>query len=381
MRRDMGEAPMNAVDLVVARLGNARQVAGGFVAPCPAHKGEDPKLTIRPGTEGVLLKCWSHGCAPQQIAEAIGLEVRDLFDRHEVPLPTPTARPQREPTWEEIDDAVSTHLQRIVAERRQKFGYAPPPLTSEHINNAHRLVSRQLGITLPRVPPTPRERAHAKEHLDRALAERRSIYSPKGKDGLDYLTSRKIDLNDNAILSREWVEANVKYHPSWLKCVGLPALIFAVRDHLGVVVAVSSRYINPRNPKEKAFSKGLVRLGGFQTPGALTADVVGIVEGPIDALSLALCGLPSIATIGSSYDKPFFWKYFKARRFLICTDNDNAGDSAAAKLAAILGDRCERFTFPENVKDANAWLTADASGLRSSVTTALKENAHPCGST
>jgi hypothetical protein len=361
---------MRAVDLVVERL-NARKNAAGWVAPCPAHNGEDPKLTIREGENGALLKCWSHGCSTEAICAAIGLQVRDLFDRYE-PLPMLTARSREEPTWEEIDDAVSTHLQRIVSTRTKQFGYVPQPLTSEHINNAHRLVSRQLGITLPRVPPTPRERTHAKEHLDRALAERCSIYSPKGKDGLNYLASRKINLSDNDILSREWVENNIKFHPAWLKCVCLPAVIFAVRDHLDSIVAVSSRYIDPRNPKEKAFSKGLVRLGGFQTPGSLTADVVGIVEGPIDALSLALCGLPSIATIGSSYDKPFFWKYFKALRFLICTDNDNAGDSAATKLATILGDRCERFTFPENVKDANAWLTADASGLRSSVTVAVR---------
>jgi hypothetical protein len=365
---------MRAVDLVVERL-SARKNAAGWVAPCPAHNGEDPKLTIREGENGALLKCWSHGCSTEAICAAIGLQVRDLFDRYE-PLPMLTARPRRDPTWEEIDDAVSIHLQRIVSIRTKQFGHPPPPLTSEHINNAHRLVSRQLGITLPRVPPTPRERIHAKEHLDGALAKRRSIYSPQGKDGLDYLTSRMIHLNDNAVLSREWVEQNVKYHPSWLKCIGLPAVIFAVRDQLGNVVAVGSRYLNPRTPKETSFSKGLIRLGAFQTPGALEADVIGITEAPIDALSLALCRLPSIATIGSNHDKPFFWRHIKAQRILICTDNDDAGDTAADKLTTILGDRCERFRFPESVKDANAWLQADASGLRSSITTgAVREQA------
>ena len=36
----------------------------------------------------------------------------------------------------------------------------------------------------------------------------------------------------------------------------------------------------------------------FATPGALEADTVAIVEAPIDALSLARCGLPAIATRG-----------------------------------------------------------------------------------
>ena len=50
-------------------------------ATCPAHGGEDLNLSIAKGDQGVLVKCWSHGCAEIEIAKAVGLELKDLFDQ------------------------------------------------------------------------------------------------------------------------------------------------------------------------------------------------------------------------------------------------------------------------------------------------------------
>lgn len=52
---------------------------GRWLARCPAHDDRHPSLTITQGHSGVLLKDWSHGCTPEQITAALGLQMRDLF--------------------------------------------------------------------------------------------------------------------------------------------------------------------------------------------------------------------------------------------------------------------------------------------------------------
>jgi len=353
---------MSAVDLIVARIGNAREVAGGYVAPCPAHKGKDPKLTIRPGTSGVLLKCWSHGCSTEAICTAVGLELRDLFDRHDAP-PPPIIRPRHPPTEAEVNETIDEHLWRIVRAQTKSLGHTPP-LTSDNLNSAYRNASRDLEITLPLVPWTHREKTENRERLRENLKGCLDLFSPAGAPGRAYLESRKVAPGD--ILAPLFYKKNVRLHPDWLG--GGLAIIFAVRDAIGELVGVNSRYLRPLG-NLKSPSLGRVGMGCFSTPGALAAETIAVVESPLDAITFAGLGVPSCAIIGAAnYRKPFYWPHLKASHFLICTDNDDAGDSAATDLAGIIGtDRCERFAFPANVKDANAWLLTDASGFRSSL--------------
>ncbi|MDR5726933.1 MAG: hypothetical protein RB191_05640 [Terriglobia bacterium] len=49
-------------------------------AKCPAHPDKNASLTITQGRRGVLLKCWSQGCAVASIVAALGLRMADLFD-------------------------------------------------------------------------------------------------------------------------------------------------------------------------------------------------------------------------------------------------------------------------------------------------------------
>lgn len=49
-------------------------------AQCPAHRGDDLNLAIATGDQGVLLRCHSHGCTEADIAAALALDLRDLFD-------------------------------------------------------------------------------------------------------------------------------------------------------------------------------------------------------------------------------------------------------------------------------------------------------------
>lgn len=69
--------------LAAMRNGGWKVKGGGrdrWAGQCPAHNGNDLNLSIAKGDQGVLIRCWSHSCAEVDIARAVGLELRDLFD-------------------------------------------------------------------------------------------------------------------------------------------------------------------------------------------------------------------------------------------------------------------------------------------------------------
>lgn len=68
------------IDDFVARLQGVKKVASGWEALCPAHDDRKPSLSVKEGDDGrVLINCLSHGCSSEQIVEAMGLELKDLF--------------------------------------------------------------------------------------------------------------------------------------------------------------------------------------------------------------------------------------------------------------------------------------------------------------
>ena len=69
------------LDLVLSRLENVKAHKGGrqFTALCPAHDDHRPSLSISVGdNEAVILHC-QVGCTMEQVVEAMGLQVKDLF--------------------------------------------------------------------------------------------------------------------------------------------------------------------------------------------------------------------------------------------------------------------------------------------------------------
>ncbi|MBX6765350.1 MAG: hypothetical protein IRY88_17030 [Rubrobacteraceae bacterium] len=73
---------MNAIERILERLDGVRQEAGYFVAFCPAHDDKEQSLSISQGTDGrVLMKCHA-GCAAPDVVAALGLGMRDLFERN-----------------------------------------------------------------------------------------------------------------------------------------------------------------------------------------------------------------------------------------------------------------------------------------------------------
>ncbi|MGE0885467.1 MAG: toprim domain-containing protein [Blastocatellales bacterium] len=142
--------------------------------------------------------------------------------------------------------------------------------------------------------------------------------------GAAYLQQRAI----SAALARL---AGVRYSPRWYR---RPAALFPIHDQAGNLVAVSGRFISERNFL-KTMTGGTKSLGVFSTPGAWKSKVIAVVEGPMDALSLAFCHLPAVAMMGTSWPD-WLLEAIASKQVLIATDADFAGDEVAERLIEVL---------------------------------------------
>jgi hypothetical protein len=149
--------------------------------------------------------------------------------------------------------------------------------------------------------------------------------------------------------------AGVRFVPDFF---GRPAVVFAVQGAGGRLVAAQGRYIDGRdNPRMR--TTGPRGEGVFATPGALDPGrALTVTEAPIDALTLALCGVPAIALCGCDGLPDWLRRAAAFRRVLAAFDADDAGEKAAGKLAAALhpvGAHVLRLR-PEGAKDWNEQL-------------------------
>ena|SRR5215211_1611013 len=72
------------VERVLDRLEVVMQRNGFHVARCPAHDDMKPSLSVAEGDDGrVLLKCYA-GCDIEEIIDALGFKMPDLFERRNV---------------------------------------------------------------------------------------------------------------------------------------------------------------------------------------------------------------------------------------------------------------------------------------------------------
>lgn len=61
------------------KLKKVKGSKGRWVACCPAHVDRSPSLAITETDDGrILLKCFA-GCSAQQVVEAVGMDLTDLF--------------------------------------------------------------------------------------------------------------------------------------------------------------------------------------------------------------------------------------------------------------------------------------------------------------
>ena len=154
------------------------------------------------------------------------------------------------------------------------------------------------------------------------------------------------------------VAAGVTFCPTWCKIEtnpGWPAVVFPLRSEEGVIVAAHGRAIRG----DGKVTYGPKRQALFETAGALRADTFAIAEAPLDALSLAACGLPAVAVVGTTLPH-WLRRHVLGKRILVGTDSDEAGEKAALGFAAELepfGAKVERLCPPR--KDWNEVLSID----------------------
>ena len=177
-------------------------------------------------------------------------------------------------------------------------------------------------------------------NLTERLGPRRAL---AGSPAADYLLARGLP-------ARLCHEAGVLFAPHFgqkpdeANRPGWPVALFPLRDALGVVGAQGRRVSdsNDRIPKSLIFARHTPHGGVFATPGAFDGPVLCIVEAPIDALTLHLCGIPAVATVGTG-NFPEWLRKACFRKVVLCAhDTDLAGEKAAAAITEALALRAPR---------------------------------------
>lgn len=90
------------------------------------------------------------------------------------------------------------------------------------------------------------------------------------------------------------VAAGVRFDPDF---AGRPAVLVAMRDQGGNLLAVHGRYLHATRSQDKMLTVG-TGGGAVAVLGGWRAEPFILVEGLFDALSLAACGWASIASVG-----------------------------------------------------------------------------------
>ena len=98
---------MTIIDELLSRLDAVRKSGRGWVARCPAHVDRSPSLGIVEGERGLLIRCFA-GCSLNEICEAMGIAVSDLFYNSRSPSPkqSPHTPPQKRSDWRHFSHAM-----------------------------------------------------------------------------------------------------------------------------------------------------------------------------------------------------------------------------------------------------------------------------------
>lgn len=122
---------------VLHRLDKVTNTGDGWMACCPAHDDRNPSLSIKTAGTKILLHCFA-GCSVESIAQAIGLELKDLH------LDEPKAQPN---TFYEYQDEQGNLLFQVVRSPQKKFMQRRPGKDGEWINNTRGV--RRVPYRLP----------------------------------------------------------------------------------------------------------------------------------------------------------------------------------------------------------------------------------------
>lgn len=143
---------------------------------------------------------------------------------------------------------------------------------------------------------------------------------------------------------------------------GTASVVFPLRDAKGKLIAAQGRFLKPWSSGQKFHTLGDKLAGVFATHGAMEimqkGGPVALVEAPLDAVTLALAGVPAIALCGCNGLPQWLQRKACGRHWLIAFDADEAGDRAAEKIGEALrtlGGHVQRLK-PTEAKDWNEAL-------------------------
>ena len=281
---------------ILAGLNGVRRRSGGHMALCPAHADTNVSLSVGRGREGrIVVKCFA-GCGATEIMAALGLPMSLLF-----------ADARRDPATNP---------------RKVNTSSVPAREDEQKVRNAMRLYKEASALAA-----TP---------------------------GAHYLAGRGIPT--------DLAHSNgARYHSRFpFKLTAAPAVVFPIfsGDHSGKLVGLNARFLNPERDTggEKQRSSGKPSWGVFGTRDAVNVPEIVITEAPIDALSLAVAGVPAIATCGVSNLRSLP-KLFAAKTVICAFDMDS--DPMTQTKIRIAMDRLK----DEHVGRV-VWLKPPGNGLK-----------------
>ena len=186
-----------------------------------------------------------------------------------------------------------------------------------------------------------------------------------------YMAGRGIS---EKICNKYWIG----YDPAWVhpkvagKAYSTPRLILPVTRYAYLARDIRTQISDRQKPyaKMKVGSSLPYNVGCLRKVEALP---VFIVEGEIDALSICEMGYPYVIALGSTANVGRLLSMiatFQHTKFIISTDNDDAGVQASRKLLHGLSDigmTCMHYNLAGEYKDVNARLIADRDGLFDSI--------------
>jgi hypothetical protein len=146
-------------------------------------------------------------------------------------------------------------------------------------------------------------------------------------------------------------DAGVRFDPDW---DGRAAVIVPMYGANHEPCSVHGRYLQQAGSQNKMLTIG--PGGGVLTMcDGLNKDIIIIVEGLFDALSLAVCGYGSVATVGRK--APWLPEHCKGKTILLAFDGNRPGETTAMLYKQLLvGANTQRLSPPGTSKDWNTAL-------------------------
>lgn len=200
----------------------------------------------------------------------------------------------------------------------------------------------------------PIKKEEINENLDEKVLKYSSefLHSPAEIYLLDRHIPTDIAIKSGCGYAEKW-EHWEKKDDKWSLQGSDRRVVFPIYDQEGKIVAIHGRAIDENHYASSKITRGDKSQGLFLSDAnVLNKQCLAICEGAIDAMSLAVCGIPAVAMTGTT-PPDWFYRKMAFKNILLATDADEAGDKSALKLQTELiarGAKVFRLR-PKSVKD------------------------------